>query len=499
MNLFFVLRFECLYNIKKPHTYIFFFLLILQGVWYSIGSADLLTNKDIVLNAPILLYEKMSLTGLIQFVVMAIIAAGGLGRDLEDGASHIVYPAIIEEKSYFCGKYLGVLLISLIITLGDPLGVQLYFLGAAPEQLGLMPWGQIMHGFLLLTLPNLIFLVTFAVFLVVMFRKSAAAYIGISLVLVFFLIAVSIRTESYLPAIPELMDPFAHCSVVNIKETMSVAEINTSYLPLTKTLLLNRSHWRNVFCLAWIDLKALLRSPVFFGIMGVQLFMYLVHIFFQKSTYFVTTSHLPLTSAMAHHNSLFTIVLLLILSGELLLKDRTQKTWQIIDAMPIPSWVLVLSRFLTLCVIAFCLASVNVASGIFYQCCQGFFDIQWRLYLHNMYGMRFAWLTFVYLISFAFFCGALFNNRLQSHVLSVADEWLRGAGYRDYLVCRGMDGVGGLVHTFKCIPVEPGRGQKLERTLANSKKEAWHIRRQGFGCSHDLLFAAVWLLSIYHP
>ncbi len=476
MNLFSVLRFECLYNIKKPHTYIFFALLIFQGVWYSIGSADLLTNKDIVLNAPILLYEKMALTGLIQFVVMAIIAAGGLGRDLEDGASHIVYPAIIEEKAYFVGKYLGVLLISLIITLGYPLGLLLYFPGVAPEQLGLMPWGQIMHGLLLFTLPNLIFLVTFAVFLVVIFRKSAAAYIGISLVLVFFLIAVSVRTETYLPAIPELMDPFALCSVFNIKEAMSVAEINTSYLPLTKTLLLNRllwglisvvlfvaafikfnfktfiaqpskkiepkeqvspepvyktggvipvlnygtwSHWRNVFSLAWLDLKALPYSPAFWGIMGVQLFMYLVHIFFKKSTYFVTTSHLPLTSAMGDYNALFTIVLLLILAGELLLKDRTQKTWQIIDAMPTPSWVLILSRFLTLCVIAFCLASVNVVSGIFYQCCHGFFDIQWKLYLYNMYGVSFAWLTFVYLITFAFFCGAFFNNRLQSHVLSV--------------------------------------------------------------------------------
>jgi ABC-type transport system involved in multi-copper enzyme maturation permease subunit len=481
-----IVRFEILYNAQKAYTYIFFGLLVFQGVWFSMGANNLVANNNILLNAPAINYKLLACMGMLLFAVTAIISAGALARDLESGAAHILYPGIIHEKRYFCGKYIGVVLVNLAVVLGYPLGILLFpFLGTgAPEQFGPAPLGQLVHGFFLLTMPNMVFLITFSVFLVVMFRKAAAAYIGVLLILICFLIAVSVQSESSLILIVELLDPFGYCSVKHITDKMDMLEFNTAYLPVSTELLWNRMIWGAVSiflfgvsflkfkfkhfvaqtakkprrqkepvcpaqekpfqknrsnavpvpeygprsCLvksvefAWLEMKSLFRSPIFSFIMITLFLMFLGYNFLWTSAQYLTTSHLPLTSVMTYARIPMMIVIammLLILSGELLFKDRSSGVWQLIDAMPTPSWVFVLSRWLTMGIVAFCIASLIFAAGILSQLAMGFTDIEWHLYIRDLYGSKSGWLTFLQIISLAFFCGALFNSRLKGHIFSI--------------------------------------------------------------------------------
>ncbi len=486
MKLASIVRFEILYNAQKAYTYIFFGLLVFQGLWYTIGLSKLVANNNVLLNAPSINYQNLACMGMLLFAVTAIISAGALARDLESGAAHVLYPAIIHEKRYFCGKYIGGLLVNLAVVLGFPLGILLFSLfgAGAPGQFGPVPLGQLVHGFFLLTMPNLVFLVTFAVFLVVMFRKAAAAYIGVLLIFICFLIAVSVRGESSHVLLVELLDPFAYCSVKHITDKMDILELNTAYLPVTTALLWNRIIWGTVSILlfaaslykfkfknfvaqtarkpgrqkepagpaqerpfqktsdngafapayglrsclvksvgfAWLEIKSLFRSPLFFFIMVTLFLMFLGNNFMRKSAHYLTTSHLPVTSVMTYVRIPMMIVIalmLLILTGELLFKDRRSGVWQLIDAMPTPSWIFVLSRWLTIGILAFCIASLIFAAGLVFQMAMDFTDIEWGLYIRDLYGFRNGWLTALQIISLGFFCGALFNSRLKGHIFSI--------------------------------------------------------------------------------
>jgi ABC-type transport system involved in multi-copper enzyme maturation permease subunit len=238
MKLASIIRLEILYNAKKAYTYIFFGLLVFQSVWFSMGADKIVANNNVLLNAPAINYQNLAAMGLLLFAVTAIISAGALARDLESGAAHILYPAIIHEKRYFCGKYIGMLLVNFAVVLGYPLGILLFpLLGTgAPKQFGPAPLGQLLHGFFLFTMPNLIFLV-------VMFRKASAAYIGVLLIMICFLIAASVRSKSSFVLLVELLDPFGYCPVKHITDKMDMLELNTAYLPITTALLWNRMIW----------------------------------------------------------------------------------------------------------------------------------------------------------------------------------------------------------------------------------------------------------------
>jgi len=482
MKLTSIIWFEFFYNVKNKITYIFFILLIFQGIWYTIGANDQIANKSILLNAPAIAYLNLALMGIILFAITAIISAGSLARDLESNASHIVYPATIHEKKYFFGKYIGAVLVNLMVVLGYPLGILLFsFLGMGEsDQFGPAPMGQLLHGVLLFTVPNLVFLITLSMFLVVMFRRAVAAYLGVLLVFILFMVSVSLRDNSINTLIVELLDPFGYCCVERITDKMGIMEFNTAYLSLSSTLQLNRFIWiaastflfiisvlkfnfktfitqtsktdsqekeistsalentkaislsldyGTIHCLvkslkfAWIDFKNLFLSPIFFAIVITLFLMFLGYNFLWTSTYYLTTSHLPLTSTMTFIRIPMMIIigiLVLILSGEVLFKDRSTGVWSIIDAMPTPSWVFVLSRWLTMGGLAFLIVSQIFVAGVFSQWAMGFTDIEWGLYIRDLYGSRFGWLTCLQIISLAFFCGALFNNRLKGHIVSIA-------------------------------------------------------------------------------
>jgi len=477
-----ILKFESLYHFKKIHTWLFFVLLIFQGFWYMVGASDLIDNNSVMLNAPATIYSNLSIMGMILFAITAIISAGALARDLESGAANILYPAIIHEKKYFLGKYFGVVLVNFVVVLGYPLGMLLFpFIGfGSPEQFGPTPLGQLVHGFFLFIVPNLFFLVTFAVFLVVMFRKAAAAYLGILLIFILFILSTSVREDTFYRFVIELLDPFGYCALEALTEKMDVLELNTAYLRLSPTLLLNRLIWGGVSLLLLVaaflkfncktfiapsippqkhekdtgqsksrpalpasltlghgfisnvrmtveltfnNLNHTVTSLSFLMISGTLFLMFLGYNFFWTSAHYLTASHLPLTSVMTLPRISMMVVMsiiLILLSGELLFKDRTSGVWKIVDAMPTPSWVFVISRFLTMGGVAFLLFSLILVAGVFSQWAMGFTDIEWGLYVRELYGPRFGWLTGLQVISLAFFCGALFSNKLKGHIVSTA-------------------------------------------------------------------------------
>jgi hypothetical protein len=55
-----------------------------------------------------------------------------------------------------------------------------------------------------------------------------------------------------------------------------------------------------------------------------------------------------------------------------------------------------------------------------FQLFTGFTHIDWGLYIRDIFGPRFGWITLLQIVSFAFLVGAFFANRFKGHILTIS-------------------------------------------------------------------------------
>ena len=478
-----LISFEFKYRYTQWMTLIFILMLAFQGAWYAWGTYDFHVNDETLMNAPAIIYQCLAAGGLLLVIVVAIITGTALYKDIEYRTAENFYTLPINEKKYFLGKFLATYLINVSICLAYPLGlaVMQYTGIGQPEKFGPTPWGQILQGCILYTLPNLLFLTSVAIAGVVFFRNMVGGYIGIFLVVLFFLVAETTRENTSYINIIYLLDPYAYTITVDTVEALTVAEKNVGYFPISPLFVINRILWlsttvlltffsfkrfsfkyfiatptkkrkpifdedtstqplseksilthqnfstleniRKVFRLSILEMKNVVRPIGFIIIMGILAIMFFLFNILWNAEYYVTTDTLPITSEMTSTRLttlVFLGILLLIWSGELLYKERTVNLSQLTDALPTPTWVTYLSKFFAMALVSFLLSTVLLVCGLLAQVIKGFYDIEWTVYLEHLYGYQGGWMSFLFLIAMAFFFGALTGRRFVGHILSVA-------------------------------------------------------------------------------
>ena len=478
-----LISFEFKYRYTQWMTLIFILMLAFQGIWYAWGTYDFHVNDETLINAPAIIYQCLAPGGMLLIIVVAIITGAAVYKDIEHQTAETIYTLPMNEKKYFLGKFLAAYLINVSICLAYPLGLAImqYTGIAPPEKFGPTPWGQLLHGFIIFTLPNLLFLTSIVIAGVVFFRNMVAGYIGVFVVVLFFLVAETTRENTQYINIIYLLDPFAYTLTVDTVEALSVAEKNRGYFPISPLFVVNRILWlsltvlftffsykrfgfkyfiatptkkrgllsdedtstqplfeksipihqdfstlesiRKVFRLSILEMKNVVRPIGFIVVMGILAIMFFLYNILWNAEYYVTTDTLPITSAMTSTRLttlVFLGILLLIWSGELLYKERTVNMSQLTDTLPIPTWVTYISKFLAMALVSFLLSTVLLACGLLAQLLNGFYDIEWAVYLEHLYGYQGGWMSFLLLIAMAFSLGAVTGRRFVGHILSVA-------------------------------------------------------------------------------
>ena len=351
------------------------------------------------------------------------------------------------------------------------------------HKFGPVPWLQLLHGYALFGLTNIFLLTAVSYFCVVQFRNMAASYIGVFLFVLIFLVTEAVSGNSpYITAIM-IGDPFGFVYTKEIVDGMTVDEKNTGFLPVDGVFLVNRLLWtgvgfvaiaysyfrfsfrffiqaafgsarktlpgivvashnasfthvevpqvkrvfsvdeyfRKLWRLSVVEFLNVVRPVSFKVVLMVIAVMFFLYMVLWNPVYYVG-AQVPLTSGMTTtrlHTGFLVIILLMIWSGELFFKDRTTGIWQITDAAPMPSWVTLLSRFVAMCGVAFIIALTMMLSGLVAQIGQGFFAIDWLLYIDDLLGFKLGWLTYVLYIGLVFFVAGLTGNRFLTHVICV--------------------------------------------------------------------------------
>ncbi len=479
-----VLPFELRYRFTSPIAYLMLAMLAFQGAWFTIGLHEYYENKSAFLNSAGSAYLCLSAGGMLFIIVIALITASTLYRDIEQRSSGFVYTYPLREKSFFLSHFITAWVINILMMFGYSVGLVLVkYVGAVPDnQIGPVPWAQIAHALVFFAVPNLFTYNALAFFALVLTRRMTAVYATITTVVLIFVIGEGMSENTPNIDLISIIDPFGFVYAKHQVDLMSVADKNSAFLPLNGVYWANRGIWMTIslvlsgiafarfnfkrffedpgakkktvqsseglladnlshrieipkvnfahgawsslakICrLAWMEFRNVTRPPVFKLIMGVLVALILGQNFVWNSTYYIGHQY-PMTSGMTLCrlvNGFIFIIVLMILAIELFFKDRKADVWQITGTTSAKVWELQLPKLFAMFGVAFVFASTIFLGGVFSQLIQGFTDIDWLLYVTDVFGYMWGWVNYVFYICLAFVLASLTGHRFLAHCLAI--------------------------------------------------------------------------------
>lgn len=351
------------------------------------------------------------------------------------------------------------------------------------SRFGPIQWGPLFHGWLLFTVPNLFFYVSIVFFFIVFTKKIATGYLAVFLVVIIFLIAqTSYDTgggDNLMTYI--LADSSGYVAAQHYTELLSPVQKNTALFEFSGYVLKNRlfciglalilaiaSYFRfsfkyfiqagthkskkikeekkgtfssasiklpevvkqyrvsnfltKLWSLSKLEFMNIVRPTSFKIILGIILLMVFMQNVTWNATYYIG-NELPISSNMTYFRlqwGVFIMMLIMIWAGELFFKDKTVNIWQITDSLPIPVWVVQLSRMVAIIGLSLVLSISFILISIFTQILLGgasYIDL--GRFAEDLLLYRWAFLNFVLWTSLVFFVGALTSQRILTHLLCV--------------------------------------------------------------------------------
>jgi len=189
---------------------------------------------------------------ILLLTVTAFINATAI-RDFQYNMYQFIFSSPIKKSHYFFGKFIGVIIITLIPMLGISLGVLVapYLTALFPEDFGMnaadrygsIVWSGHINGIFVFALPNIIVAGALIYSLAIIFRSSIVSFISTMLLIVFYFASQGFAGDIKKEWIASLIDPFGNRSLEIMTKYMTVIEKNTLSVGLEGNLLINRLVW----------------------------------------------------------------------------------------------------------------------------------------------------------------------------------------------------------------------------------------------------------------
>ena len=111
------------------------------------------------------------------------------------------------------------------------------------------------------------------------------------------------------------------------------------------------------------------------------------------------------------------VVIVTFYSGELVWRERTVRVHEVIDALPVPNWVLWGAKVAALAVVVAAMLATAVLTGIGIQASRGYYAFEIGLYLRGM--LLLAGIPFTLAAVLAVFLQVVTNNRYLGYLLMI--------------------------------------------------------------------------------
>jgi ABC-2 type transport system permease protein len=436
--------------VRRPSTWIYALLygglgmLIMAVAGGAVGFA-VMRESQIHANAPHQVVFFAMTIGLLATVTISAVLGQAAQRDYASGIHPLLFTTPLSKTAYLGGRFLAGYVVMAGILAAIPLGLLAgtWLPGIAATRLGPFRAEVYLQAWLLL-LPNLLWIGAVFFAIAAYSRSMLSNYLGGVLLLVGYGLAASLAREPAYKGLAAVIDPFGGAALRNLTEYWTPAEQNILLPSVSGVLLLNRLLWGAVglavFALcAWrfsfthagrerrgrqspvattpaplagptpvlrrsfglptgmrqalavlsISCRTILGNiyfPVILlaGLIFLVLSANVVGRLYGTPTWPVTWQVLEVLRGVFQ---LFVLIVITFYASELVWQERDRRLHSLTDAMPVPTWALLLGKLGGLLVVVALLHAVVLVAGVSVQLSRGFHDLQPGLYLGILFGL----------------------------------------------------------------------------------------------------------------
>jgi len=475
-----IFLFELKYRKARAANYIYFgimFLLCLLAVTtdvVQIGGAV----GQVKENAPVVIGQMVVIMGVFMSLISSAIMGVAVLRDFEHNTEAILFSTPIKKFHYLMGRFWGSFIVLILVASSIPIAFMIGDVWPTREADRLLPFNLLTYWrpFFIFIVPNMFF--TGAIFFAsgALSRKSIVIYTQGILLLVLYLASQSMLRDLEQKEIAAMLDPFGVRAFSFYTQYWTPGERNTLQIPLDGYIVYNRLIWMalgivvlvvthfafsfNVVRNSLFKSKAikderllikpeetkipiaqqstgfstsigqLVKLTVFYFkmvfkevpfiaiVIAGMLLMFLNAInmneIYGTSSYPTTYSVLGLLSGF----NLFFVIIAVLYSGELVWKERAVNLNLIIDAMPMPDFINLISKFLGLLLVYLVLLFGLIVCGVIIQTANGYYKFELGIYFSSLYSETLAFLILYTLLSM--FIQVMVNNKFLGFAVAIA-------------------------------------------------------------------------------
>jgi hypothetical protein len=453
-------------------------LMLAAGGAFQSASVTVDSGGKVLVNSPYTLSVFISLLSYFGLLIVSAITGKAAFHDFDCRTHSFFFTAPISKLSYLGGRFAASMLILLAVFSSIALGLALGTWMPAMDQARLGPNQFLAYAqpYVVVVIPNLLVMGALFFSLAALTRRILPVYMTSVILLIGYLIASSLESRIESKFLAALLDPFGQIALDRVTEYWTVSEKNTRLPGLEGALLWNRVLWMaaaggllaftyvkfrfqyaldsrragrraalpssvesgavpaaisstRVFSLG-ASLRMLARltrlgftetvKNIYFAVIVLAGILFMVAAartagdIYGTPTYPVTYQIIELTGGSF---ALFVLIIITFYAGELVWRERDAHTHELVDALPLPGWVLFLSKLFALFLVQVLLAAVVMASGMAIQLAKGYTRLEPMLYVKELFGLSLIdyWLLCVLALTVQ----ALVNNKYLGHFVMV--------------------------------------------------------------------------------
>jgi ABC-type transport system involved in multi-copper enzyme maturation permease subunit len=250
-------RFDLRYQLRQPMLWLVTIVLAAMA-FASAGSTSFTIGAgpsgigNVHLNAPVVIANQLGVLSMISMLLVTVFIAGAVLRDGETGIADLLYATPLRKLDYLLGRFLAgfavCLLIFGVILLAMMSGSRLPSID--PERLGAFALWPYAWSFVVLVVPNLLFVAALLMLLAAVTRSMTMVYTGVVTIVVLWAMAAALGAGNGSAggggSMSVLLDPFGVRVLKQLTRYFSADQLNNELPPLSGLLLANRLLWTGV-------------------------------------------------------------------------------------------------------------------------------------------------------------------------------------------------------------------------------------------------------------
>ena len=470
-----ILSFELKYWKKRVYTYVFALIIFMLTIGIFTLENISLGGDANFRNSPYSILIWYYALSLILPIFINSFISSGVTRDYENKFDQILYSMPVNRTKILLGRYIGGLIVVLLIFLTVPLAdfISPYLPWTDTEMLGPWRWDAHILSLLTIVLPNLLIIGSILFLIASWTRSINYSFLGAIVVVVLFNSISGLNDKIDNKTIAAFSDPFGFIPIFYYTKKWSVYEKNILLFPLDWKYFVNRLIWLSLAIILWIlalnlhkfkfltskvksneaesskpvfsnsifqnvskdfsrqyvirnlhfqakiDFLHIMKSPAFIVTVGLILMILVMN--------FIGTiqSDSGLSDTMANTSNTLDFLevvsaminyAIIFFSGMLIWKERDAKMNEIYDSLPVKTYIVYLGKLLSIAYLVIVYSSILLVLGILYQLIRGVYVIGWSHYFIQLFVINLFYALTLAILSLFF--QIIINNKFVAYFAS---------------------------------------------------------------------------------